>query len=163
MQTHSIILAAALLAAAFVTPAMAAGPGGGGAPGGVWPTGGGPSSSGPPAGGPPSHGPSSPAPSFRSSNVFAPSGPLAPTSNFKTPHPGWTPVAGVGANQDWRNHRRHHYPGVGPNVAPGGYDDYAYNDYDDGSDTTNCWVYRKAHDRAGRFLGWTHVNVCQVQ
>ena len=165
MQTHSIVLATTLLAAVFATPALAAG-NGGGASGGVWPGGGGgaPSGAGPSGGaGAPSRGPSSgPGPSFRGANSFTPQTQPGLSSNFKAPHPGWTPpakVAGSGPSQDWRRH--HHHPIPGPIFVPGGSNDYAYDDqdYNDGGDPANCWVYRKAHDRAGHFLGFVHVNL----
>jgi len=43
--------------------------------------------------------------------------------------------------------------------------DYVYgdDDYDDGSDPTDCQVYRKAFDRSGHFLGWVRVNLCEDQ
>ncbi|MGA2493939.1 MAG: hypothetical protein ABSF67_13445 [Roseiarcus sp.] len=169
--------AVAAVAAACAAPAAAAGfnGGGGGAPnsGGaapVWPPLGGDGGAGPHGPPGPNRGPSgvAPPPARGGPNTgFKPPNPGGPNFNSRPPRHGAAPnFAGHGRDgDDWRRHPRHYWLGGGPIFVPDPSGDYVYgdDDYDDGSDPTGCWVYRKAYGSAGAFLGFVHVDLCQGQ
>ena len=98
---------------------------------------------------------------------FRPPNPGGPNSGFRPPHHGAPPsFAGHGHDgDDWRRRPRRYWLGGGPIFVPDPSGDYVYSDddYDDGSDPTGCWVYRKAYDGAGRFLGFVRVDLCEGQ
>ena len=153
-----------LLAVAVVTAALAAPAAG--FPGGDGPGGGGPPGSagaGPawvPLGGDGRNGPRGPSGPNRGPGGVAP-----PSRHGAPPPPGAQPgFAGHGlGGDDWRRRTRHYWFGGRPIFIPEPSGDYVYggDDYDDGSDPNGCWVFRKAFDRGGRFLGWVHVDLCE--
>ena len=179
MRGFSKFVAVATIVAACAAPAAAAGFNGGGPPGFG---GGAPNSgdSGPvlpsPGGGAgprgpsgPSHGPGGvPPPNPGGPNTgFKPPNPGGPNFGFRPPHrdapPGFAGHGHDGA--DWRPRPRHYWFGGGTIFVPDPSGDYVYgdDDYDDGSDPTGCWVFRKAYDSAGAFLGFVHVDLCEGQ
>jgi hypothetical protein len=165
MRVVSNMLAAALITVAFAAPAAAMGMSGptGGA---GWSGGAGPIL--PQNGGaPPAHGPSGPEPGYRGPNTFTPHGLNGPSGAFTPPHLGPRPpgVSGPGPGPDQRHRPRHYWLGNGPIFTPEPSGDYVYGDedYDDGGDATDCWIYRKTYDRSGHFLGFAHVDLCQSQ
>jgi hypothetical protein len=181
MRGFSRFLAVAAVAAIVAAPAAAAGFPGGGGPGGGGPLG--PGGAGPvwlPPGGDGGRGPHGPSSPIRGpggvapppnpggpNTGFRPPNPGGPNSNFRPPHHGAPPnFAGHRHDgNDWRRRPRHYWLGGGPIFVPDPSGDYVYSDddYDDGSDPTGCWVYRKAYDSAGAFLGFVHVDLCQGQ
>ena len=55
---------------------------------------------------------------------------------------------------------RRHHRGRGVFIAPG---IYGYDYYDNGYyyyDDSDCWVYRRAYNRYGKFIGWRRVYIC---
>jgi hypothetical protein len=163
MGIVSKVLAAALVTVAFAAPAAAmgmSGPTGGDGP--ILPQNG---------GGPPASGPSGPGPGYRGPSSFAPHSPSGPSGAFTPPHPGPRPPGvsgrgpGPGPAPDQRRRPRHYWLGNGPIFTPDPSGDYVYGDedYDDGGDPSDCWVYRKIYDRSGHFLGFAHVDLCQGQ
>jgi hypothetical protein len=179
MRSLFKLLAVAAVTASFAAPAPAGGfiggggPGNGGPPGSVgvgpeWiPPGGGGAgpdaqpglNRGPNGGAPPAH---------RGPNTgFKPPNPGGPNPNFRPPRRGAGPnFSGHGHDGDeWRRRPRHYWLGGGPIFVPDPSGDYVYSDddYDDGSDPTGCWVYRKAYDSGGAFLGFVHIDSCQHQ
>jgi hypothetical protein len=172
MRIVSNFLAAALVAVAFTAPAAAMGmsgptggygwSGGGGA-GPILPQNGG--------GGPPPHGPPGLGPGYSGPNGFTPHSPSGPSGAFTPPHTGPTPPGvsglgpGPGPGPDQRRRPRHYWLGNGPIFVPEPSGDYVYGDedYDDGGDASGCWIYRKAYDRSGHFLGWVHIDTCESQ
>jgi hypothetical protein len=162
MRGFSKFLAVAAIAAAFIAPPAAAGFNGGGGPpsfggaGPVLPAPGGDGVEGP-------HGPS--APNRGPGGVLPPSNPSGPNAGFKPPHGAPPSFAGHGDGDNWHRRPRHYWLGGGPIFVPDLSGDYVYSDddYDDGGDPTGCWIYRKAYDRAGHFLGFVHVDLCEGQ
>ena len=182
MRGLSKFFAVAAVAAACAAPAAAAGFNAGGSPNGF--NGSAPNSgeSGPvlrpPGGGAWPHGSSGP--SHSPGGVLLPPNPGAPNAGLKPPtpvdpnfdlrpprHDAPPHVAGHGGHDraDWRSRARHYWLGGGPIFVPEPSGDYVYSedDYDDGSDPSGCWVYRKAYDSAGAFLGFVHIDMCQGQ
>ena len=163
------LLAAATVTAAFAAPAAAAGFLGGGGPGDGGPQGsGGAEPTWIPPGGNGGRGPHGPSgPSRGPGSVAPPPNPGGPNAGFRPPQHGAAPnFAGHGHDGDnWRRRPRHYWLGGGPIFVPDPSGDYVYSadDYDDGSDPTGCWVYRKAYDSAGAFLGFVHIDSCQSQ
>ena len=178
MRGLSKLLAVAAVAVACAAPAAAAGFNGGGGPLGF-------------SGGPPNSGGAGPAlpspggdglasprretgPGHGPGGVAPPPNPGGPNADFAPPRRGAPPPHdaprgfaghGRGDDSDWRRRPRHYWLGGGPIFAADPSGDYVYgnDDYDDGSDSTDCWVYRKAYDRAGRLLGFVHVDSCKGQ
>ncbi len=116
----------------------------------------------------PGHAPAGVAPPApnRLSPDFKPPNSGGPSVGSKPPSRGAPSFADHGRDQDiWRQRPRRYWLGGGPIFVPDPSGDYAYSDadYDDGGDPTGCWVYRKAYDRAGAFLGFVHVDSCQSQ
>jgi hypothetical protein len=177
MRVVSNFLAAALVAVAFAALAAAAGMNSVAAPGGAWsPSDGGPVLPQNGGGGAPPPGPSGPGPGYRGPSSFtprSPTGPSGPSGAFTPPHPGPTPPGlwgrgpgpGSGPGPNQRRRPRHYWLGNGPIFVPQPSGDYIYGDedYDDGADPAECWVYRKIYDRSGHFLGWAHINTCEGQ
>jgi hypothetical protein len=163
------LLAVATVTAAFAAPAAAAGFLGGGGPGDGGPQGsGGAEPTWIPPGGNGGRGPHGPSgPSRGPGGVAPPPNPGGPNAGFRPPQHGAAPnFAGHGHDGDnWRRRPRHYWLGGGPIFVPDPSGDYVYSadDYDDGSDPTGCWVYRKAYDSAGAFLGFVHIDSCQSQ
>lgn len=156
MRNLAKVLVLSLAAAAFAAPAYAASMGGGwggGGGGAVFPQGGGPPEGGAGAGpGPGGH---------VSGGGLAPHSQAAPSGSFiQQGKPGrW--VSGRPIGDSWRRH--HPWPG-GPVFVPnGGYFAYGGDYYYDETDVNHCWVYRKAYDRAGHFLGFVRVDLCEDQ
>jgi hypothetical protein len=172
MRGFSKFLAVAAVVVAFAAPAAAAGMNGGGGPQGF---GGGPPNPGgagltpPLTGGVGVKGPNGQfGPGHGPGGVLSPPNPSGPNAGFSSPDHRVRPPGflGQGPGGDNRRHRpRHYWLGGGPIFVPEPSGDYVYgNDYDDdGSDATGCWVYRKVYDRAGHFLGFVHVDLCEGQ
>jgi hypothetical protein len=158
MRRLAKILVLSFAAATLAAPALAAPMGGGGGwsggGGGILPQGGGPPEVGAGAGpGPGGHVPSiGPAPRWQA----APSGGFVQLGKPAGWVSGKPPVGDI-----WHHH--HQWPG-GPIFIPDGGDfSYIGDYYYDETDADHCWVYRRAYDRAGHFLGFVHVNLCEGQ
>jgi hypothetical protein len=156
MRKLARIFILSLAAAALAAPADAAAMGGGGAGGGggaFFPQGGGPPVGGAGAGpGPGSH---------VSGGGLAPRSQAAPNGGFPQQGKPGVWVGGRPVGGAWRRH--YPWPG-GPVFVPnGGYFSYGGGYYYDETDVNNCWVYRKVYDRAGHFLGWAHIDLCEDQ
>lgn len=156
--------AAVAVAATCAAPADASGFNGGGGPAGL----GGVPSSGAAPSAPRSGavvGPRIPSGPIRGPAGVQPPNPGGPNSDFRPLRHGVRPgFAGRGyEGGDWRRRPRHYWLGGGPFFVPDPSGDYVYgdDDYDDGSDPTDCWIYRKAYDRAGRFLGFARLDLCE--
>jgi hypothetical protein len=100
-------------------------------------------------------------------NARGPGAGFSPNAGLRPPHHGLPSSPGFGGpggpdGVDWRRRPRRYWLGGGPIFVPDPSGDYVYSDedYDDGGDPTGCWIYRKAYDRAGRFLGFVHVDLC---
>jgi len=171
MRGFSRLFAVAAISLVCAAPAAGAGMSGGGGPnsGGSGPVlpqpdGG---AAGPPGPSGPNHAPGGVLPPNRNgpNAGFKPPNQGGPDSGFKPPHHTVAPNDGGHDGDNWRRRPRRYWLGGGPIFVPDPSGDYVYSadDYDDGSDPTGCWVYRKAYNSAGAFLGWVHVDLCQGQ
>ncbi len=161
MRTLAKAFALSFAAAALAAPAYAGPMGGGG--GGGWGGGGGgailPQGGGPPEGGAgPGPGPGG----HVSGGGLAPRSQAAPSGGFmQQGKPGGWVGGKPPVGDAWRRH--HPWPG-GPVFVPfGAYYSYGGDYYYDETDVNHCWVYRKVYDRAGHFLGWAHIDLCEGQ
>lgn len=132
-------------------------PGGGGGPhGGFMPSPGrGPGGAGP--GGAPKGNFTPPTGGAPQGNIIPPSG-GAPKGAFVS-HPSFYQHAGPKQHQALMWLRRHHR-GRPVYIGPGiyGYDYYGNGYYY--YDKSDCWVYVRAYNRHGKFIGWRLVYIC---